>query len=870
MSNHSADIAASTYTLEDVGPQSRGGEGRQGNVQPHILNHAWSNPSLTFPLSQHGMATGLGLDVGSSMDLQATRSRRSSFSSMTGPDDKFGSAPLPVVGMEYVPPFGEYNPLIATSDLFLGMKRQQPKLAVQTEGLGKTLTSKERSAGRSAPYGRNRSESSSLRSEEGDDIASLISASTNYSTTPWSTTSIAGGFNDMSLHRRTCSNTYSTLLHASPSRPMLSRAGRSTSMVMSRQKSQPDFRQDVRPFGSAAERQESVRKELAEQAEEVKRISNNTQQDKARALWVRRWLLLSYTRSEPHTVPRQGLYHSYTISCKEHGLKPINSASFGKAVRGAYPGIKTRRLGVRGNSKYHYVSIRPAIQIEAERLNAYGDSSGAWHVAPEDGSMNFHLDRARAEIVMEGEDVDDSEDEDPTFGSVRKSPFPINPRAFQTNPTRDRSTSINNDFCPLESRDDFIRRHTTPSLSSSGGNSLQGESQAPVYSLPGFPTLAVAAELSSEIQMDNLQTFWNMFCQHQEILADCIRGHHFDQFEMNASFCRTFWSTLSPALIQVCLHPTVSAMIFDAIATTYDYLIGSLLENLSLPLPAYSQSSLRNLAEHFETIMEESLGNFPSEFYESKVELCARVAHLFIRFIDLHQLTTALGPILANQSQVQMMLTTWENLDIRSVSDQCALSCHCQQKLLETVLEDYHQWLKATEAGTSRTGAAIESLGDWINTMLLKVQHNAPRLTMSDIVVKVGFVTSQVMRDFTLKSDPSFGLFQLVKTWVDDWVSIVALRKNKLSTRAGVEPPDCRVYPKAEAPSMSVFIPLHSDTADPDLTTAMPFSQKSSMWPQSITNGYQSQYGQYHTMPHFNHEDSHLMPRPLFSEGGQP
>jgi hypothetical protein len=28
------------------------------------------------------------------------------------------------------------------------------------------------------------------------------------------------------------------------------------------------------------------------------------------------------------------------------------------------------------DSKYHYVSIRPALRIEAERLNDYGDSSG--------------------------------------------------------------------------------------------------------------------------------------------------------------------------------------------------------------------------------------------------------------------------------------------------------------------------------------------------------------------------------------------------------------------------------------------------------------------------------------------------------------
>lgn len=60
-------------------------------------------------------------------------------------------------------------------------------------------------------------------------------------------------------------------------------------------------------------------------------------------------LQLSYTVSPSHTVPRQGLYASYAASSEEYGVRAINSASFGKAVRNAFPGIKTRRLGVRGN-----------------------------------------------------------------------------------------------------------------------------------------------------------------------------------------------------------------------------------------------------------------------------------------------------------------------------------------------------------------------------------------------------------------------------------------------------------------------------------------------------------------------------------------
>lgn len=36
----------------------------------------------------------------------------------------------------------------------------------------------------------------------------------------------------------------------------------------------------------------------------------------------------------------------------------MNAASFGKLIRSVFIGLRTRRLGTRGNSKYHYYGIR--------------------------------------------------------------------------------------------------------------------------------------------------------------------------------------------------------------------------------------------------------------------------------------------------------------------------------------------------------------------------------------------------------------------------------------------------------------------------------------------------------------------------------
>lgn len=70
------------------------------------------------------------------------------------------------------------------------------------------------------------------------------------------------------------------------------------------------------------------------------------------SVFVRR-LTSNYAPYPDGNVPRQGLYFSYRRVCDQYGIPHINTATLGKAIRLCFPTIKTRRLGVRGNSKYH-------------------------------------------------------------------------------------------------------------------------------------------------------------------------------------------------------------------------------------------------------------------------------------------------------------------------------------------------------------------------------------------------------------------------------------------------------------------------------------------------------------------------------------
>jgi regulatory factor X len=83
------------------------------------------------------------------------------------------------------------------------------------------------------------------------------------------------------------------------------------------------------------------------------------------------------------SVPRGRVYASYVSRCGNERVTVLNPASFGKLVRVIFPDIKTRRLGVRGESKYHYCNLtliedQPELPMNSNKrpINAVEDVDG--------------------------------------------------------------------------------------------------------------------------------------------------------------------------------------------------------------------------------------------------------------------------------------------------------------------------------------------------------------------------------------------------------------------------------------------------------------------------------------------------------------
>ncbi|KAI5191770.1 hypothetical protein NEMIN01_1661 [Nematocida minor] len=72
---------------------------------------------------------------------------------------------------------------------------------------------------------------------------------------------------------------------------------------------------------------------------------------------ITNWLNLNYAACKENSIPRCIIYQHYCEDFKQKGIEPLNTAMFGKVIKMAFPFIRSRRLGNRGNSKYHYFGV---------------------------------------------------------------------------------------------------------------------------------------------------------------------------------------------------------------------------------------------------------------------------------------------------------------------------------------------------------------------------------------------------------------------------------------------------------------------------------------------------------------------------------
>jgi regulatory factor X len=141
-----------------------------------------------------------------------------------------------------------------------------------------------------------------------------------------------------------------------------------------------------------------------------------------------------------------------------------------------------------------------------------------------------------------------------------------------------------------------------------------------------------------------------------------------------------------------------------------------------------------------------------------------------VRFLDIYQVTQALTTVLTNQKQLADMRRSWTKINFESVRNQSALVCNCRHEELVQLLEvEFVQLLD----NLPKTNEPVQAVMTWADKCCERLMGNGrgqeDRGSMSSrsVLIRWGYVTSQVMRDLTIRSDPAFGAFQIVKLFLE-------------------------------------------------------------------------------------------------------
>ncbi|XP_063982443.1 DNA-binding protein RFX2 isoform X6 [Diachasmimorpha longicaudata] len=438
------------------------------------------------------------------------------------------------------------------------------------------------------------------------------------------------------------------------------------------------------------------------------------------------WLLENYETADGVSLPRSTLYNHYLRHCSENKLDPVNAASFGKLIRSVFLGLRTRRLGTRGNSKYHYYGIRVKPNSPLILLNEDGTSR-------QQTSANNQTKRFKFSNQKQESSYDSN-----THGTVN-----------------------------------ITSNTTTPQY-----HQYLGEASG---AIPDFPEIVVShgSSLPEDCTLEDIDTFRSIYREHCEAFLDAVLNFEFGTVE---SLWREFWRSqdnnngdeceeekyLSKTkLYQMCKCSEVQEFIKTVDYTFYQNLVEVLMPDVLRPIPSTLTQSIRNFAKGLESWLTTAMNGCPEEMMQIKLTAVSAFAQTLRRYTSLNHLAQAARAVLQNSSQINQMLADLNRVDFHNVQEQASWVCQCDYTVVQRLEADFKMTLQQQNS--------LEQWAVWLKsvvTQVLKPYEGKTTFAKAarQFLLKWSFYSSMVIRDLTLRSAASFGSFHLIRLLYDEYM----------------------------------------------------------------------------------------------------
>uniref|UniRef100_A0A1A8CAT4 Regulatory factor X, 1b (Influences HLA class II expression) n=2 Tax=Nothobranchius kadleci TaxID=1051664 RepID=A0A1A8CAT4_NOTKA len=447
------------------------------------------------------------------------------------------------------------------------------------------------------------------------------------------------------------------------------------------------------------------------------------------------WLLENYEGAEGVSLPRCTLYYHYLLHCQEQKLEPVNAASFGKLIRSVFMGLRTRRLGTRGNSKYHYYGLRiksgsPLIRLMDEqqhmamRQQPFSQKS---RIKPLQKAQGIANGMAGGASQLQGAALSD-----------------ISAQVHQYQQFMEASK-------PLQ---DFVEMD------------LEGQT------------------LPNGIVLEQLKAFQTLYREHCEAVLDVMVNLQFTLVEM---LWKSFWRFSQSVdaestslhtesekrlprscLVALCKFEPVLHWTRECDNLLYQTLVEILIPDVLRPIPSALTQAIRNFAKSLENWLTGAMMNIPEEMVRIKVVCIGSFSQTLRRYTSLNHLAQAARAVLQNTAQINQMLSDLNRVDFTNVQEQASWVCQCEDRVVQQLEQDFKATLQQQNS--------LEQWATWLDSVVSQVlkpyEQNLAALPKAAKVFLLNwsFYSSMVIRDLTLRSAASFGSFHLIRLLYDEYM----------------------------------------------------------------------------------------------------
>ncbi|XP_073510452.1 MHC class II regulatory factor RFX1 isoform X1 [Phyllobates terribilis] len=443
------------------------------------------------------------------------------------------------------------------------------------------------------------------------------------------------------------------------------------------------------------------------------------------------WLLDNYETAEGVSLPRSTLYCHYLLHCQEQKLEPVNAASFGKLIRSVFMGLRTRRLGTRGNSKYHYYGLR--IKASSPLLRLMEDQQ---HLAMRQQPFS---QKQRMKPIQKMEGLSNG------VGGVQQT-----------------ASGLSDISSQVQQYQQFLDASRT--LPEFGDIDLQGKP------LPDGITLAV------------IKAFQLLYREHCEAIVDVVVNL---QFTLVETLWKTFWRfnqaqhsdnsvddeaekrLPKDSLVLLSKYEPLLKWCRDCDHQLYQGLVETLIPEVLRPIPSALTQAIRNFAKSLESWLTSAMMNIPEEMVRVKVGAASAFAQTLRRYTSLNHLAQAARAVLQNTAQINQMLSDLNRVDFTNVQEQASWVCRCADRVVQRLEQDFKLTLQQQ--------SSLEQWAVWLDgvvSQVLKPYQGNPGFPKAAklFLLKWSFYSSMVIRDLTLRSAASFGSFHLIRLLYDEYM----------------------------------------------------------------------------------------------------